>query len=70
MSNFKFKLPTLDQAEPRKLQIPGREQNIPSLRPPELFGNCETDDDSEPTRTHPSDVYAFGCLYYEVGNIT
>ena len=36
---------------------------------PELFGCVEdTDDPSaiEPTRTHMSDVYAFGCLYYEV----
>jgi serine/threonine protein kinase len=32
---------------------------------PELFGLTDDDDDG---RTHKSDVYAFGCLYYEVGN--
>ncbi|KAF8333355.1 kinase-like domain-containing protein, partial [Amanita rubescens] len=31
---------------------------------PELF-ECLSDDDV-PARTHNSDVYAFGCLYYEV----
>ena len=38
---------------------------------PELFGYCEDDDPKEdddvPSRTQMSDVYAFGCLYYEVG---
>lgn len=37
---------------------------------PELFGPSEDsgDDDSDevPPRTQMSDVYAFGCLYYEV----
>ena len=37
---------------------------------PELFGYCEDDDskedDDDPIRTQKSDVYAFGCLYYEV----
>jgi serine/threonine protein kinase len=36
---------------------------------PELFGYCEGDDsedDEVPIRTLKSDVYAFGCLYYEV----
>jgi hypothetical protein len=42
---------------------------------PELFGNwvegedvsSESDDDGQSTaRTQKSDVYAFGCLYYEV----
>ena len=36
---------------------------------PELFGYCEDDeseDDDAPIRTQKSDVYAFGCLYYEV----
>ena len=32
---------------------------------PELFGLTDDDDDG---RTQKSDVYAFGCLYYEVGN--
>jgi serine/threonine protein kinase len=38
---------------------------------PELFGYCEDDeseDDDAPIRTQKSDVYAFGCLYYEVKN--
>ena len=39
---------------------------------PELFGFCEDDDsdddDDVPMRTQRSDVYAFGCLYYEVGS--
>ena len=37
---------------------------------PELFGFSEGDDDSNDTlaRTQMSDVYAFGCVYYEVGN--
>ena len=37
---------------------------------PELFEYCEDDDplwDEIPTGTQKSDVYAFGCLYYEVG---
>ena len=38
---------------------------------PELFGDCEgddseDDDDDVPNKTQKSDVYAFGCLYYEV----
>ncbi|KAF8730338.1 hypothetical protein AX14_005639 [Amanita brunnescens Koide BX004] len=37
---------------------------------PELFGFCEDDDsdddDDVPMRTQRSDVYAFGCLYYEI----
>jgi serine/threonine protein kinase len=37
---------------------------------PELFGYCEDDDseedDDDPIKTQKSDVYAFGCLYYEV----
>ncbi|KAF8336184.1 kinase-like domain-containing protein [Amanita rubescens] len=36
---------------------------------PELFGFCEDEDDSSddvPARTQMSDVYAFGCLYYEI----
>ena len=43
---------------------------------PELFGfGYGEDDDSEedndvPIRTQKSDVYAFGCLYYEVGKNT
>ena len=39
---------------------------------PELFGCPEDDDDSavEPARTQLSDVYAFGCLYYEVHHKT
>ena len=33
-------------------------------------GTSESDDDGQlTTRTQKSDVYAFGCLYYEVGNI-
>ncbi|KAF8339469.1 kinase-like domain-containing protein, partial [Amanita rubescens] len=38
---------------------------------PELFGICEDDDnppDDPPPRTQMSDVYAFGCLFYEVGH--
>ncbi|SRR6266576_3959607 len=38
---------------------------------PELFGFSEDDDDSSndtAVRTQMSDVYAFGCVYYEVGN--
>ncbi len=36
---------------------------------PELFGFSEDENDSEdvPARTQMSGVYAFGCLYYEVG---
>ena len=34
---------------------------------PELFDSAEDDDDAS-VRTQKSDVYAFGCLYYEVGN--
>ena len=40
---------------------------------PELFGRLEDADPSsanEPARTQMSDVYAFGCLYYEVRHIT
>ena len=36
---------------------------------PELFGCFEDADDpvaEDPTRTQMSDVYAFGCLFYEV----
>ena len=35
---------------------------------PELFGYCEGDESEEedPIKTQKSDVYAFGCLYYEV----
>ena len=37
---------------------------------PELFGCLEDDTDDpsveDPSRTQMSDVYAFGCLYYEV----
>ena len=36
---------------------------------PELFGYCgddDAEDDDAPIRTQKSDVYAFGCLYYEV----
>ena len=33
---------------------------------PELF---DGDNDDAAIRTKESDVYAFGCLYYEVGNI-
>ncbi|KAF8730341.1 hypothetical protein AX14_005640 [Amanita brunnescens Koide BX004] len=32
---------------------------------PELFG-IDDDEDFEPIRTQKSDVYAFGCLYYEI----
>jgi serine/threonine protein kinase len=32
---------------------------------PELFG-CLEDSEDEPARTQMSDIYAFGCLYYEV----
>ena len=38
---------------------------------PELFGFSEDDDscsNDTPARTQMSDVYAFGCLYYEVGS--
>ena len=37
---------------------------------PELFGFSEDENDASedvPARTQMSDVYAFGCLYYEVG---
>lgn len=35
---------------------------------PELFGGSRDDaSDDVPARTQKSDVYAFGCLYYEVG---
>ena len=37
---------------------------------PELFGFCDDENGSSedvPPRTQMSDVYAFGCLYYEVG---
>ena len=36
---------------------------------PELFGifdKDDSDDSDAPTRTQMSDVYAFGCLFYEV----
>ena len=36
---------------------------------PELFGCLDDDDDpsaGDPSRTQMSDVYAFGCIYYEV----
>ena len=37
---------------------------------PELFGYCEggdsEEDDDDLVKTQKSDVYAFGCLYYEV----
>jgi len=36
---------------------------------PELFGCLEDVDDpsaEDPSRTQMSDVYAFGCIYYEV----
>ena len=32
---------------------------------PELFA-CDSEDST--TRTHESDIYAFGCLYYEVSH--
>ena len=35
---------------------------------PELFDSAEDDDDDAAVRTQKSDVYAFGCLYYEVCN--
>ena len=38
---------------------------------PELFGFSENGDDfsnDTPARTQMSDVYAFGCVYYEVGH--
>ena len=38
---------------------------------PELLGFSEDDDPSDddvPIRTQMSDIYAFGCLYYEVGH--
>ena len=37
---------------------------------PELFGHLEDRDNpsvDDSARTQMSDVYAFGCLYYEVG---
>ena len=34
---------------------------------PELFGSDGTEDDDRLKRTEKTDVYAFGCLYYEVG---
>ena len=35
----------------------------------ELFGySSKTDSDDPTNRTKMSDVFAFGCLYYEVGN--
>ena len=35
---------------------------------PELFGTfLDNASDDVPARTQKSDVYAFGCLYYEVG---
>ena len=40
-----------------------------SFAAPELFGCLEDADDSsadDPARTQMSDVYAFGCTYYEV----
>ena len=42
---------------------------------PGLFGYCEDDDSEEeddtvPTRTQKSNVYALGCLYHEVGENT
>jgi hypothetical protein len=37
---------------------------------PELFGILDNDDTSDdiPFKTQMSDVYAFGCLYYEVSS--
>ena len=36
---------------------------------PELFGICDDDDpDDTPARTQMTDVYAFGCLFYEVSH--
>ena len=43
---------------------------------PELFPNWDEEEDASEseddgrltTRTQKSDIYAFGCLYYEVGN--
>jgi serine/threonine protein kinase len=36
---------------------------------PELFGySSKTDSDGPTNRTKMSDVFAFGCLYYEAGN--
>ena len=44
----------------------------PNFAAPELLG-CSQDDgtfDDVPARTQKSDVYAFGCLYYEVSGET
>ncbi|KAM6501328.1 Protein kinase-like domain containing protein [Amanita muscaria] len=48
----------------------------PNFAAPELFGTWDDDDDDDwsdsdddgtgVVRTHKSDVYAFGCLYYEI----
>ena len=38
---------------------------------PELFGISDNDDINDvPARTQMTDVYAFGCLFYEVSNNT
>ena len=40
-----------------------------NLAAPELLGQSEDDEspsDDPPPRTQMSDIYAFGCLYYEV----
>jgi serine/threonine protein kinase len=44
----------------------------PNFASPELLGCSQDDDTSDdvPARTQKSDVYAFGCLYYEVSDET
>ena len=42
----------------------------PNFAAPEMFGFVEDGEDPSddvPARTYMSDIYAFGCLYYEVG---
>ena len=36
---------------------------------PELLGYRDKDTDHSTARTQESDIYAFGCLYYEVSYI-
>ena len=65
-SNFRVQIASFASTRPSGAAVTGLGVNHPRFVAPELLEISEHGDDPAATITQMSDVYAFGCLYYEV----